>query len=159
MTHALRSFTNFAIFFIGSSLILWPILLLFLIVLIAVPVSLYWQSDILLNLEMLVSGVNLPQDDWSLILFVPAFILGLPIIFNHWGGELMESQIELYSYLVSSITTPYGFVGWAFTLVSLFITLYIALKGAKIALNLSTHRSNYFLAILTLIFGCFIFYI
>jgi hypothetical protein len=108
MTSHIRSFASFCIFFLGTTVVFWPLILAFVGILVVLPIIIYWQTDILLNLEMLITGVNLPNEDWMLIFLVPLFILGLPALLSHYGGELMESQVEVYNILTQSIATPFG---------------------------------------------------
>ena len=93
MSPHIRSFASFSVFFLSTALAFWPVVLLIVSLLAILPAMIYWESDILLNLEMLITGVHLPEKDWMLIFMVPSFILGLPLILSHYGGELMDSQV------------------------------------------------------------------
>lgn len=159
MISNIRSFASFCIFFLGSSIVFWPLMLVLLGFALVLPLVVYWQFDAIMNLEMLIAGVNLPEEDWLLIFLVPSFILGLPAILSHYGGELVQPQIELYSYLLQSISTPYGLVGWflTFGLVSAF--LYGIIWSVQKTMNLSAAQTSNYFALLALILGGAVFYI
>jgi hypothetical protein len=153
MSPQIRSFTSFCIFFLGTSLVFWPMIIVGVGLAAALPTILYWDADLLLNLEMLISGINLPEHDWFLIFLIPAFILGLPAIFSHYEGELMESQLDLYSFLIDTIVTPYGMIGWSLTAAILGSFLYFTLWCVKQTTGFSQTQTSHYIAILTLLLG------
>jgi hypothetical protein len=159
MSSHLRSFTSFAVFFLSTSLAFWPIVLLLIGLFGIVPVLFYWESDILMNLEMLINGVHLPEEDWMLIFLIPAFILGLPMLLSHYGGELMDSQVEVYQRLTDFVFTPYGLLGWLLT-IALMGTIFMgALWCARQVTAVSETAAGQYLAVITLVLGGVVFYI
>ncbi|GEM_PF-6877840 len=153
MSPHIRSFASFSVFFLSTALAFWPVALLVVSLLTILPAMLYWDSDILLNLEMLIAGVHLPEKDWMLIFMVPSFILGLPLILSHYGGELMDSQVEIYHRLTEYATTPYGLLGWALTITLLGFLFYWALWCVRHVLTLSDTSATNYLALLTMMLG------
>jgi len=140
-------------------MVFWPLILLAVILVVSVPMLIYWQSDIFFNLEMLITGVNMPEDDWMLIFLVPAFILGLPAMLSYYGGELMESQVELYTYMTQSVSTTYGLIGWVLTMALLAVFFYCTIWCVQRTLGMTAQTSSNHLALLTLILGGVVLYI
>jgi hypothetical protein len=158
MTSHIRSFASFCIFFLGTTVVFLTFILAFVGILVVLPIIIYWQTDILLNLEMLITGVNLPNEDWMLIFLVPLFILGLPALLSHYGGELMESQVEVYNILTQSIATPFGIIGWLLTVSLLVVFFYWTLWCVQKVLHLNSKTSSQYLALLTIIMGGVLLY-
>lgn len=153
MTAQLRSFASFSIFFLTTSLAFWPLALLLVTLVSIAPVMLYWESEVWMNLEMLFNGVHLPEEDWMLIFMVPAFILGLPALLSHYGGELMDSQVEIYQRLTEYALTPYGALGWLLTIALMGAMFMGALWCARQVTSVSEPAAGQYLALITLFLG------
>lgn len=153
MMSQVRSFTSFAFFFLSTSLAFWPMVLIALFSMAIIPIALYWDNDLLMNIEMLVTGIHLPEEDWMLIFMIPGFILGLPLLLAEFGGELMESQVEIYRRLIDFSFTPYGLMGWAVTIAFLGALFYWALWCSRQVVSLSDSAAGSYLAIVVAMLG------
>lgn len=153
MTTHIRSFTTFSLFFIGTSMAFWPLVISLVASAAAIPALFYWDADFLLNAEMLISGIHLPLEDWSLILLVPLFMLGAPLLYAYFDGQLMESQQEVYEVLINSIGSVYGLLGWFLTLFAIGAYLYFTVWSVRKALNFTHTQTAQYLAIWTVICG------
>jgi hypothetical protein len=159
MSPQIRSFASFSIFFVSTSVIFWPVVLLIIACLGILPAILYWDTDVWHHLAMLGTGNHLPQEDWSLIFVIPAFVIGLPALFCHYEGELLASHWELYSRLTHSITTPYGMLGWLLTVGLMAALLYWAVWCVRATMGLNYATTSNYLAVLALILGAVVFWV
>lgn len=160
MTNSLRSFGSFCIFFSSTFLIMWPYALVLGIGILGLPLYLYWHSDFLQHIQLLLQGQMVPENDLSLVFFIPALVLfGTPFLACSEGSELMACHKMLYSDLLKSMMTPYGFIGWVITISVMIALIAFSLWGVRKILDLSWSKSAQYFAIFMMLSGLIIWVI
>lgn len=153
MTTHIRSLATFSMFFMATSVVFWTVLVGIVSSVFDLSFIIYWGQDVLLNLEMLIEGIHLPENDWLLVPTIPAFFLEVPslIIGNH--GVLTQAQQQLYEVLVSYIGSPWGMLGWLLTVLSIGVYVSFTVWSVRKSLCLTRWQSVSYLAIWTMILG------
>jgi hypothetical protein len=153
MTTHIRSFTTFSMFFVATSIVFWTVLVGLVTSISDLSFLIYWGQDVLLNVEMLIEGIHLPDNNWLLAPTIPAFFLTIPtlVISNH--GPLTQAQHELYEVLIGSISSPWGLLGWLLTLLSIGAFVSFTVWSLRKSLCIPRWQSVSYLAIWTVILG------
>lgn len=159
MIQTIRSFSYFSLFYVGSSLMCWPLVVFVAFALLMLPMTFYWSGDVAHQFYLLAMGVHMPSYDWSLIFLIPLLIISFPFVYRLHEYELYPEQLDVYRFIADSFSTAYGMIGWAITFVLLVAFFSFCLWGVRHVLELSEKKSNTYLTCLAIIASALFLYI
>lgn len=154
----IRTFMSFSLFYLSTSVVFWPLVVIAAFTILMAPMFLYWQFDMVSELRLLVAGAHMPAYDWSLSFLIPALILSFPVVYAYHDCQFLQEQVDMYTFLSESISTTYGIIGWALTVVFLVGFFSFCLWAVRHTLDLSDRRSSNYLAVLTVIITAIVLY-